>query len=219
MVTMSAPLTLYFMRHGLVHNPDNILYGKLPGFRLSEIGREQARAAGLSLSDTPLAALYTSPMERAQETAQIIVAQRETPLAIQVDERITEVHTPHDGEPREELEKTWYDIYTGNEPPHEQPIDLRNRLTDFIQEMRRKYSNQRIAAVTHGDIVVTLFLYAKGQSGADIMRGELQDLGLPDIYPATASISEVVFHTDDPDEIPSYRYIKPYDESLTRGTV
>lgn len=216
---MSAPLILYFMRHGHVHNPDNILYGKLPGFYLSETGREQAKAAGLSLSDSPLAAVYSSPMERAQETAQIVVAQRETPLDIQVDERITECHTPHDGRPREELEKTWYDIYTGNEPPHEQPIDLRNRLVDFLREVRTKHANQRIAAVSHGDMVVSLFLYVKGQAGDDIMRGKLVDLGLPEVYPSTASISEVIFSTDDPDEIPTYRYIKPYDDSLASGNV
>lgn len=216
---MSAPLTLYILRHGLVHNPDDILYGRLPGFGLSDVGRAQAQAAGLALSDTPLAALYSSPMQRAQETAQIIAAQRATPLPIQIDERLNETHTPHDGTPREVLRATWFDIYTGNQPPYEQPTDVRERVIAFVHEMRRRHADQRIAAVTHGDLVVTLFLYAKGQPGDDILRGKLEALGLPEIYPATASISELIFRTADPDEIPSYRYIKPYDEALGTGGV
>ncbi len=207
---MSGPLTLYFIRHGEVHNPEKILYGRLPGYGLSTSGRRQASAAANALKDVRLDALYSSPMQRAQETASIIADAQATPPAIQTDERLNEVHTPLDGTPHSELEKTLFDIYTGNEPPHEQPADVRLRVLDFIQAMRSKHAGQHIAALTHGDIVVTAFLYAMQYAGNDIARGKLVDLGLPEPYPLTASLSILTYHTTDPDEKPSYLYKRPY---------
>lgn len=207
---MSAPLTLYMLRHGEVHNPQRILYGRLPGFYLSDVGRHQAMMAARVLKDKAIAAVYSSPMERAQETAKLAIGQHPSDFTIEIDPRLNECHTPFDGTPHATLEKTFFDIYTGNEPPHECPADLRVRALDFLADMRVKHANEEIAFVTHGDIVVSLFLYAKKQSGEDIGRGKLLDLGLPEQYPATASISTLVFYTDDPDEIPEYHYQRPY---------
>ncbi|QPC84904.1 histidine phosphatase family protein [Phototrophicus methaneseepsis] len=208
---MSAPLTLYMLRHGEVFNPQRILYGRMPGFYLSDVGRHQAIMAGRALKDKPISAMYSSPMERAQETATLVLGQRPgNQLAVQVDPRLNECHTPFDGTPHEKLEKVMFDIYTGNEPPHECPADLRVRALEFIAEMRTKHAHEQIAFVTHGDIVVTLFLHAMGQELNDIGRGKLEDLGLPERYPMTASINTLTYHTDDPDEVPEYHYLRPY---------
>ena len=58
------------VRHGHVHNPDNLVYGRLPGFRLSTVGRKQAASAAAHLSSVHLAALFCSPQLRAQETGE-----------------------------------------------------------------------------------------------------------------------------------------------------
>jgi broad specificity phosphatase PhoE len=42
---MVAVVTVHLLRHGEVHNPDGVLYGRLPGFRLSDLGERQAQAA------------------------------------------------------------------------------------------------------------------------------------------------------------------------------
>lgn len=207
---MSAPLTIHLLRHGEVHNPDKILYGRMPGFRLSETGRGQASAAGRHLSERPLQAVYSSPMQRAQETAQIVATAHSTALTIQTDERINEIYTPFDGTPHDELEKTMFDIYTGNTPPHEMPQDVLKRVKDFINEKRQQHAGGEIAAVSHGDIAVVMFLYAMGRFQNDVARGQLSGFGLPEPYPATASISTLVYRTDDPDESPMYRYHRPY---------
>jgi len=60
---------VHLLRHGEVHNPDGILYGRLAGFRLSERGREQAELVAKSLVDADLVAVVASPLQRAQETA------------------------------------------------------------------------------------------------------------------------------------------------------
>ena len=65
---------VHLVRHGEVHNPDHTVYADLPGFHLSERGRRQATWAGRHLSDRPVAAVYTSPLERAVETAGAIGA-------------------------------------------------------------------------------------------------------------------------------------------------
>lgn len=207
---MVAPLTLYLLRHGEVHNPTHILYGRMPGFSLSEAGRGQASAAAEELKPVDLAAIYASPMQRAQETAQIVATAQIKLLDVQTDERLNEVHTPFDGTPHAQLEATLFDIYTGTQPPYEQPLDVRRRVRSFIADMRRQHAGQAIAAVSHGDIVVAMFLYAKQYAGTDIGRRELQSLGLPERYPATASISVLTYHTDDADELPDYQYIRPY---------
>ncbi|WP_026917396.1 histidine phosphatase family protein [Gordonia shandongensis] len=60
---------VHLMRHGEVHNPEGVLYGRLPGYRLSETGRAQARAVAESLADHDISHVFASPLQRAQETA------------------------------------------------------------------------------------------------------------------------------------------------------
>lgn len=63
--------TIHVMRHGEVHNPEGVLYGRLPGYRLSERGNEMARrvAEVLADGDHDIRAVVASPLQRAQETA------------------------------------------------------------------------------------------------------------------------------------------------------
>jgi broad specificity phosphatase PhoE len=190
----------------------------MPGFGLSETGCEQAAAAGRALAEVPLDAFYVSPMQRAQETASIITQTHPEEIALQTDERLNEVYTPFDGTPFAELEAIMLDIYDGNEHPYEQPRDLRRRLLNFITEVRSKHSGGTVACVTHGDVVVSAFLYAHNQHENDIGRSRhrpndwhrLSELGLPERYPATASLSKIVFATDDAAERPTYTYMRPY---------
>ena len=79
---------VHLVRHGEVSNPDGILYGRLPGFHLSEEGRLMAKAAAGFLAGRDVAVLVTSPLERAQETAAPLAAQ--FGLAPQVDDRLIE---------------------------------------------------------------------------------------------------------------------------------
>ena len=60
---------VHFVRHGLVHNPEGILYGRLPDFHLSAAGRAMAERVAETLADRPIRALVSSPLERALETA------------------------------------------------------------------------------------------------------------------------------------------------------
>lgn len=207
---MPNPAIIHIVRHGEVHNPQGILYGRLPDFHLSVNGQAQADAAGVYLSQYALDALYVSPMQRAQETAQRIAQQQARPLPLITDERLMESHTPWEGKPHSELDAIHYEIYKGNQPPHELERDLRQRAVACVQDIRAHHAAQRVVCVTHGDILVTLFMYAVGQSAEDIGRHKLAGWGLPEAYPATASILTLMYVTADVHEIPQWEYVRPY---------
>ncbi len=201
--------TLYLMRHGHVHNPTNILYGRLPGFRLSQLGIKQAQAAGEWLADKPIKAIYSSPMERARQTASI-VAQRQDGLAPQIDEQILEVLTPYEGRPTAELAAAGWDLYSGNEPPYESPGMVLERVLDFMAHITSAHLDESVVAVAHGDILVFPWLYAQGVEPDALMKDRLVEYALPVDYPATASI--MTFDLDSPprEALPAVRYDCPY---------
>lgn len=201
--------TLYLMRHGEVHNPEQILYGRMPNYYLSEAGKQQARAAGRWLKNKNIDAIYCSPMERAQQTAGIVAEYQEN-LIPQIDERIIEVHTPYDGRPVSELEAMGWDLYTGNTPPYEVPMMILDRVHDFFDFIIEQHKGGAVVAVAHGDILVFPWLDAQGVVPEARMKDTLLDYNLPEIYPATASIMTFTF-TDSPRRIkPKVAYIRPY---------
>ncbi|WP_433212824.1 histidine phosphatase family protein [Dactylosporangium sp. CS-047395] len=79
---------VHVLRHGEVYNPDKILYGRLPGYRLSELGVQMAKAAAESLAGRDITHLVASPLERAQQTAEPFAELLGLPVA--VDERLIE---------------------------------------------------------------------------------------------------------------------------------
>lgn len=201
--------TLYLMRHGHVHNPANILYGRLPGFRLSALGIQQAEAGGEWLASRPIKAIYSSPMERARQTASI-VAQRQDGLSPQIDERILEVLTPYEGRPTAELAAAGWDLYSGNEPPYESPAMVLERVLDFMAYIASSYMGESVVAVAHGDILVFPWLFAQGVEPDALMKDRLVDYALPVDYPATASIMTFELEGPPREALPKVRYACPY---------
>ena len=66
--------TVHLIRHGEVHNPEGVLYGRRDGYHLSDLGREMAQRIAGALGDRDIVHLRTSPLERAQETAAPLAA-------------------------------------------------------------------------------------------------------------------------------------------------
>ena len=79
---------VHLLRHGEVHNPDGVLYGRLPGFRLSADGQRMAVAAAEALRGRDVAEVVASPLQRAQETARPVAAAFRLPIT--TDERLIE---------------------------------------------------------------------------------------------------------------------------------
>jgi len=70
---MSDQTTVHLLRHGEVHNPQGVLYGRMPGYHLSELGREMAATVARAIKDRDITHVRVSPLERAQETARPLV--------------------------------------------------------------------------------------------------------------------------------------------------
>jgi len=79
---------VHLLRHGEVENPNKILYGRLPGYRLSPVGQQMAVAAAQTLAHHDITHVVASPLERAQQTAEPIAAQ--FGLTVAVDDRLVE---------------------------------------------------------------------------------------------------------------------------------
>ena len=92
--------TVHLLRHGEVHNPDGILYGRLPEFHLSELGQQMARMLAEHFRQrvadgARITYLAASPLDRAQETAQPTAEALRLP--IHTDERIIEAENYFEG--------------------------------------------------------------------------------------------------------------------------
>lgn len=82
---MAERTTVHLVRHGEVFNPEKLLYGRLPGYRLSSLGEQMAERIGDVMSKRDVTHVVASPLERAQQTA--------TPLAQRLQQQI---HTDDD---------------------------------------------------------------------------------------------------------------------------
>jgi broad specificity phosphatase PhoE len=198
------PTQIYLIRHGEVHNPHRLFYGRLSGFPLSEAGHRQARAAAERLGSKPLVAIFSSPRRRAGETAQII-AERHDGLTVGVCDLIDEINTPYDGLPLQVVAERAWDVYAGNEPPHEKAHDVLARMQRFIREMRQQYAGRHVAAVTHGDPITLLLLWIKGIP----VTSENRLLAYRE-YAAEASITTLSYADPSSDGVPTVEYVVPY---------
>lgn len=82
---MAERTTVHLVRHGEVFNPEKLLYGRLPGYRLSSLGEQMAERIGDVMSKRDVTHIVASPLERAQQTA--------TPLSQRLQ---LQIHTDDD---------------------------------------------------------------------------------------------------------------------------
>ncbi len=93
---MSPPRTLvHLLRHGEVHNPRGVLYGRLPGYRLSERGLAMATRVADVLRGRDVVLVVASPLERAQQTAAPLGAA--LGLSVRTDDRLIEAESAFEG--------------------------------------------------------------------------------------------------------------------------
>lgn len=201
----TAAVTIHLVRHGRVLNPCGIFYGRLPGFPLSGRGMADARRAGTRLAREPLAALYTSPLLRARQTAAEIGACHD--LVPRVCPLMVEIDSAWEGLPAAEVRDRGEDIYTGAPPGFEQPADILTRVRAFIRQVLRDHTGTTVAAVTHGDVIAFTVLHVRGVSLSPANRLHLRDLGLSDAYPTPGSLTTLTVTPDG--QVSRLRYCVP----------
>lgn len=152
--------SIYLVRHGNCDNPQKLLKGRLPGFPLTARGKKDAASAALLIRGK-IEAVYTSPLTRTVETAQIIGDAKEA--AIIVDERLNEwdLHE-REGIPHEKFDKTNDYWIQQNRPTQlhagELFEDVATRMRAAYVDIVRACEGKKCVIVSHGDPLQALLL-------------------------------------------------------------
>lgn len=147
-------VTIHLVRHGEVENPKGVIYGRLPGYNLSERGLRQAEAAADRLAEADLGVLWASPLERAQETAHAI-GSRHPGIEIVTDERIIESDTTVEGLGRSVMAflrspRHWWHFRNPWGPSWgESFVEIRARMMAAIEDAVEQAEGREIAVVSH----------------------------------------------------------------------
>lgn len=158
---------VHLLRHGEVHNPTGILYGRLPGFGLSELGHKQAIVVAEHLADHDITQVVSSPLQRAQETAAPIAASHRREII--TDDRLIEAGNSFQGErvsvgdgalrsPRH-----WPKLYNPFRPSWgEAYLDIAHRMLAGVHRARALASGHEVVVVSHQLPIWTLRRYLEG---------------------------------------------------------
>ena len=150
---MAEITVVHLLRHGEVSNPNGVLYGRLPGYHLSANGRLMAAAAADFFAERPVAALFASPLERAQETAQP-VAER-LGLEIVTDERLIESMNVLEGKTVTLAQlalnpANWRYLWNPFRPSWGEPYQqVVTRMRQVIERAREAAPGQEAVCVSH----------------------------------------------------------------------
>jgi broad specificity phosphatase PhoE len=146
--------TIHFVRHGEVHNPEKILYGLQPGWRLSDRGNEMASVIGEWSAKLDLGAIHSSPLQRAQETVAPIIARHK--LSLTTDKNLIEASNIFEGKKFElgsgvlRHPSSWRYLYNPWKPSWGEPYDqLISRMLKGLFAARDAAGGKDAICVSH----------------------------------------------------------------------
>jgi probable phosphoglycerate mutase len=150
---------LLLIRHGANDlQKKHVLAGWTPGIHLNQEGREQAEALARRLASVDIAAVYSSPLERTVETAEIVASPHK--LQVSIREGLGEVRYGRwSGEPLERLrkKKMWRAVQftpiTVRFPSGEALREMQSRVVAELESLRAQHPKQTIAVVSHADVI------------------------------------------------------------------
>jgi len=204
-MTVQPRTTVHVMRHGEVHNPEKILYGRKPGFYLSERGKSQAQAVADALAGHDIVAVVASPLERAQQTAAPIAGHHGVTIGTDGDliesENIFEGQrvSPGDGALRDP--RNWRYLLNPLRPSWGEPYaQVAARMRRAVNEARSLGVGHEVVCVSHQLPVEILRRSMLGHRLPHDPRKRMCDL---------ASLNTFVF---DGDELVDWKYWEPAGE-------
>lgn len=197
-----AVTTIDLVRHADVHNPKDVFYGRLPRFRISDLGREQAAVTAALLAGAPVAAVYTSPLLRARQTAAIIAQRHPNRPPLRRATALIEVRSHWQGRPTADLDAIGFDFYGHARAGDETIAAIFARVERFVRRLLRRHAGAHVVCVSHADPIQ---IARVGFAGRPLVVGSLR--GQAD-YPAKGSIARLRFRGPD-DARPAGEYIVP----------
>ena len=154
MTSVSGHTTVHLLRHGEVYNPQGVLYGRLPGYFLSDLGLEMADRAASALANRDIATVISSPMERAQQTAAPIAKTHRVEILTNSDlieaENIFEGKRVSVGDGVLKQPKTWRHLWNPFKPSWGEPYDtVATRMSAAIESARSQAQGREAVLVSH----------------------------------------------------------------------
>lgn len=199
------PALVLLVRHAATPSTGRILPGRAPGLSLSETGLKQAAAVAARIATLSVAAVYTSPMERARETAE--------PIARAVGCPVTAVEGLNEcdfgewtGRPLAELFKLeeWKSVRRRPSrfrfPGGESFVEMQERVCEAVETLARGHGGETIVAVSHADPIKAVAAHVVGMRLDDFQR----------LVVGTASVTALVLA----DEFPLLLTLNSMGENL-----
>lgn len=152
---MTTPrTTVHLLRHGEVYNPEGVLYGRLPGYRLSSLGEQMADRAAAALADHDIAAVISSPLERAQQTAAPVALHHGLEIATNLDlieaDNVFEGQRVSVGDGVLRQPRTWRHLWNPFRPSWGEPYDVvARRMRAAIDDARERAEGREAVLVSH----------------------------------------------------------------------
>jgi len=162
---------IHVIRHADVENPRRLLYGHLPGFQLSALGRAQAAAVGEQLGDEGIRRIVHSPLARAVETARIINENLKEPAELDPEPALREADFSRylQGLPYWQIplrRPLWFvhkarrGIVAGDESIE----DLGRRVLEVVRRTAREHPGETSALVSHADPIQAAWILLDGRA-------------------------------------------------------
>jgi len=148
---------IYFLRHGEVHNPKKILYGRLARFPLSVAGEQMIYKATRELKGTGISCIYASPMLRTKQSAGIVA--KSLDIKPKISHLINEVDLIFAGMDTQAFKKFHQDkLYTKeNIVRGQESIEaIVKRMLKFLSIIKKRHKGEKILVVSHGDPITIL---------------------------------------------------------------
>lgn len=173
---MSTPATparpetvVHLLRHGEVHNPEGVLYGRRDGYHLSALGTRMAERVAATIGSRDIVHLRSSPLERAQQTAAPLAAA--LGLEIATDRRVIESSNKFEGEQFGQghsalkKPKNWRYLWNPFRPSWGEPYrEVATRMMAAVQEVREVAEGHEAVVVSHQLPIWTTRLHLEKRS-------------------------------------------------------
>ena len=165
----TSDTVVHLLRHGEVHNPEGVLYGRRDGFHLSDLGVKMAEQVADAIKTRDITHLRCSPLERARETAAPLAAARG--LDIVTDERVIESTNKFEGEQfgsgHNALKKpaNWRYLWNPFKPSWGEPYkEVAARMMAAVHEAREAAAGHEAVIVSHQLPIWTTRLHVEKRS-------------------------------------------------------
>jgi probable phosphoglycerate mutase len=157
----------HLLRHGEHGLLGRVLAGRMPGVGLTERGRAEIAAVAERLAGEPIAAIYSSPLQRTRESAEIVAARLQLPIEFRDDvieldfgEWTGSTFDSIRADPRWEAWRTHRSIAAI--PGGESMRQVQRRAVDALLDINGRHPHQTVVVVSHGDVIRSALLFALG---------------------------------------------------------